>query len=62
MPKSVDSDKRPYPIDISLLGAYAVVQIADALAELIEHFHRQKRGQRRRAAFHGHLMLYTNTV
>jgi len=51
MPKSMESDERPYPIDISFLGAYAVVQIADALAQLIEHFYRQKRGAEKACCF-----------
>ena len=55
-------DKRPYPMDIGLLGAYAVVQIANALAQLIEHFYGPKRRQRSSAAFHGYLILDKTTV
>jgi len=38
------SNKGAHPIDINLLSPYAVVQIADALAKLVEHLCRFQRG------------------
>ena len=35
--KAMKSNKGEYPIDLSLLREDAVVQIADALAQLVEH-------------------------
>lgn len=32
-------DEGAHPMDINLLRPYAVVQIANALAQLVEHFH-----------------------
>ena len=62
MLKAVEPDEHSYPIDISLLRAYAVVQIVDAFAQLVENFHGFKRRQRCSAAFHDYLMLYEITV
>ena len=49
-------------MDINLPRAYAVVQIANALAKLIEHFHGLQGWQRWRAAFHDFLVLDEQTV
>ena len=58
----MEPDKCTHLIDIGILRAYAVVQIANALPQLIEHFHRLKRRQRRSAVFHGYLILDETTV
>jgi len=42
---AMKSNKRANPIDINLLSPYAVVQIADALAQLVEHSCRFQRGK-----------------
>src|SRR5262249_31706052 len=36
MPEAVESNEEPHPIDVGLLGAQAVVGVADTLAQLIE--------------------------
>ena len=58
VPKAVEADQGPNPIDIYLLRAYAVVQIANALVQLVEHLRGLQRGQEFGAAFHGCLTLY----
>jgi hypothetical protein len=58
----VEAHERTHPMDIGLLGPYAVVQVADALAHLIE----QPRGAQRRegtgALFHDRIVLYAYTA
>ena len=48
-------------MDIGLLGPYAVVQVADALAQLVENLGRAQGRQRSVTAFHQllALLLYT---
>ena len=35
----MESDEGAHPMDIETLRPYAVVQVANALAQLVEHFH-----------------------
>lgn len=58
----MESNKQTHPIDINVLRAYAVVQIADALAQLIEHFGRLQRGRKTVLLFTIHLILDKSTV
>lgn len=51
-----------HPIDISILCAYAVVQIADALAQLVEHSCRFQGGRETMLLFTIYLVLDEKTV
>lgn len=48
----METNEAADPFDIGFLGPYAVVQIADALAQLVEHFDRFQGRKGSRAAFH----------
>jgi hypothetical protein len=60
--QAMESDKSAHPVDISLFRSYAVVQIANALAQLIEHLDGFQGWQRWVAAFHNFLVLYKTSV
>ena len=46
-------DEPAHPVDITILRPYAVVQVTDALAKLVEQFGRLERGKNKGSAFHG---------
>lgn len=62
VPKAVKSDEGTHPMGICLLRPYAVMQITNTLAQLVEHLHRLRWRQRCAAAFHGCLLLYNGSV
>ena len=53
VPQLVEADEGPHPVHIGILGARAVVQVADAFTELIQHLGRLQGRQGLAAAFHG---------
>lgn len=55
-------DEGAHPMDINLLRPYAVVQIANALAPLVEHFHGLKGRQRCTDAFRDRSILDAQSV
>jgi hypothetical protein len=57
----VETDESLYPVDISLLRPYAVVQVTDAFAQLIENLHRTKSRESSSDVFHDLLLLYIRT-
>jgi hypothetical protein len=60
--RPVEADIRPNPMDIGLLGPYAVVQVADALAQLFENLGRAQGRQRSVTAFQELLVLLLYTT
>ena len=52
MTSVMEADKGANPIDVGILGAYAAMQIATALAQLFEHSCSFQRREGSRAAFH----------
>ena len=66
----VKQNEVPCPVDVGILGTYAVVKIADTFAHLVEQAHRAQYRKRcgrssrtkRNAGFHGGIVLYVYTV
>ena len=67
MAHAMKAHEGAHPVDVGLLGAYAVVQVANALAHLIQQplgLQRRQGGRppRRDALFHGWRLLYKHTA
>lgn len=62
MPQAVEPNVRPNPMDIIPLGSYAVVQIPDALAQLVEDLDRTQWRQVAGDDFHSPLILFFCTA
>lgn len=62
MPQAVEPNVRANPMDISPLGSYAVVQLPDALAQLVEDLERTQWRQVVGDGFHSLLALVCCTA
>jgi hypothetical protein len=62
MAPAAKTDERSHPMDINLLGAYAVGKAADALVQLVEDLDRLQGRQGSDAGLHGLLLLCVHAV